>query len=440
MKRLFTLLFFSILPLKDSLSQKLTFKDIEPIITNRCVACHRPGDAAPFSLITYQDVLKRVTTIKKVIARNYMPPWRADNHYREFANDRSLSEDEKNKILSWIDSKAPKGDYSEKSDAAKQALLNVTAYNRKPDLTLKIDTSFIVKGDNKERFIVFKVPFEFSQSQNIEAVELYSNNKKIVHHINYGFYDVPDPAVDIKAGEQAINTTDDELSSTKLAMHGNYKKKMVYYTGWIPGTSVENYPKNFGWVLPKRGVVLITVHYSPSAVDEASVVGVNLFYRKENASRQVKVISLGSGGIGERDIRPPLMLLPNDISRHTLHVQTQEDQSVMYVWPHMHFLGKEFYAYAIAPTGDTIKLVHIPKWDFRWQELYKVKRLVKIPKGSVIHLDCTYDNTAENPFNPNNPPKPVFSFGDMNSKNEMMTLLLIYAAYKEGDEHIVLDQ
>lgn len=420
------------------LSQSLTFKEIQPIIASRCTACHRPGDAAPFSLITYQDVTKRLTTIKKVIASGYMPPWRADNHYREFANDRSLTEIEKNKLLSWIDNKAPKGNYSENLDASRCTLLDVTGYTRQPDLTLKIDSSFVVKGDNKERFVVFKIPFELAKTYNVEAVELFSNNKKIIHHINYGFYDVADPGIAINAGEQMINTTDDELSSTKLDEHRKFKNKMVYYTGWIPGSSVEDYPKDFGWILPKRGVVLVTVHYSPLAAEESSVVGVNLFFRKEAISREVKVISLGSGGIGERDITPPLILFPGDVSKHTLKVQTREDQSIMFVWPHMHFLGKEFYSYAITPVGDTIKLIHIPQWDFRWQELYKVKQLIKVPKGSVIHLESTYDNTADNPFNPNSPPKSVFSFGDMNSKNEMMTLLLIYVPYREGDENIVL--
>lgn len=422
----------------NAFSQKLTYKDVEPIFANKCVACHRPGEAAPFSLMSYPDISKRLTTIKKVITSGFMPPWRADNHYREFANDRSLTETDKQKLLSWIEDKAPKGNYSDKLEVSKQTLLNITAYHRKPDLTLKIDSSFIVKGDNKERFIVFKIPFETSELHAIEAIELYSNNKKVVHHINYGFYDVADPTVNIHSGDAFINTTDDEESSSKLRQHAGFKKKMVYYTGWIPGTSVENYPKDFGWTLPRRGVVLITAHYSPLAVEESSIVGVNLFFRKDHIKREVRAISLGSGGIGERDINPPLFLLPNDVSRHTLQVQTQEDQSIMYVWPHMHFLGKEFYAYAVTPQKDTIKLVHIPQWDFRWQELYKMKQLVKVPKGSVIHLDCTYDNTADNPFNPNNPPKPVVSFGDMNSKNEMMTLLMIYSAYQEGDEHTVL--
>ena len=110
----------------------------------------------------------------------------------------------------------------------------------------------------------------------------------------------------------------------------------------------------------------------------------------------------------------------------------------MYVWPHMHYLGKEFYAYAVTPSNDTIRLVHIPDWDFRWQELYRMKKLVKIPAGSVINMVGTYDNTADNPFNPNNPPKIVFSTGNMTSADEMFTLLMIYVPYKEGDEDISL--
>ena len=439
MKTPFLFLFVFFIKTQSLFAQQVTYKDVEPIFTNKCVACHRPGESAPFTLISYQDISKRLTTIKKVIDSGYMPPWRADNHYRSFANDRSLTEAEKETILAWIDNKAPKGNYSDKADASKLAMLNTTGYNRKPDLTLKIDTSYTVIGDNKERFIVFKIPFESDEAHAIEAIELYSNNKKIIHHINYGFYDVADPSIDIHRGASMINTTDDDAGSSKLREQASLKRKMTYYTGWIPGTSVENYPKDFGWTLPKRGVVLITAHYSPLAADESSTVGVNLFFRKDPIKRDVRAISLGSGGIGEKDIHPPLFLLPNDVSRHTLQVQTQEDQSIMYVWPHMHFLGKEFFAYAITPQKDTINLVHIPQWDFRWQELYKLKQLIKIPKGSVIHLDCTYDNTADNPFNPNNPPKPIFSFGDMNSKNEMMTLLMIYSAYQQGDEEVSLE-
>jgi hypothetical protein len=104
----------------------------------------------------------------------------------------------------------------------------------------------------------------------------------------------------------------------------------------------------------------------------------------------------------------------------------------------MHYLGKEFYAYAVTPDNDTINLVHIPEWDFRWQELYRMKKLVKIPKGSVINMIGVYDNTTGNPSNPNNPPKMVFSTGNMTATDEMFTLLMIYVPYQEGDEDVNL--
>lgn len=418
-------------------SQTVTYQMVEPIFLNKCVACHRAGDAAPFALTSYEDIAKRLSFIKEVITKSYMPPWRADVHYTEFANTRFLTDDEKKMILQWIDEKAPKGDYKVTA-GNREALLKLTTYHRKPDLVLKIDSPFIVKGDNVEKFIDFKVPFEFAQTHSIEAIEFYTNNKRIVHHINYGFYEVPDSATAIFGGRKLVNS--DEIDRTKPDPFTPLKKKMVYYTGWIPGTSYENYPKGFGWTLPKRGVLILTAHYTAAAADEESIVGVNVFFRKDPIERPVQIISLGSGGIGENDITPPLFIPANKVATFHLQVKTQDELSLMYVWPHMHLLGKEFYAYAVTPENDTIRLVHIPDWDFRWQELYKLKKLVKIPKGSVVNLECTYDNTKNNPANPNTPPKGVFSFGDMSSTNEMMTLLLIYTPYKEGDEKLVIGE
>lgn len=437
MQKSFLVFLFCICSVAIIKAQSVTYKDVEPIFFQKCVACHRAGDAAPFSLMSYDDIVKRLSFVKEVLEKNYMPPWKADVHYRDFANNRMLSEEQKNTILKWIENKAPKGKYKEKDNEQRNAMLGITTLNRKPDLTFKIDSPFIVKGDNIERFIIFKIPFEFADTHNVEAIEFYSNNKKIVHHINYGFYEVEDPSIDINGGRSYLNATEDDRSAPDPFILFN--RKMTYYTGWIPGTSFENYPKDFGWVLPKRGVLLLTTHYSAIPVDESSIVGVNIFFRKEPVKREVKVISFGSGGVGEKDIYPKLLLYPGKISTHHLRVKTSGDQSLLAIWPHMHFLGKEFFAYAVTPTNDTINLVHISDWDSRWQELYKLKQLIKIPKGSIVHMDCTYDNTVNNPFNPNSPPAPVFSFGDMSSKNEMMTLLLLYTAYQEGDEELKLE-
>ena len=105
----------------------------------------------------------------------------------------------------------------------------------------------------------------------------------------------------------------------------------------------------------------------------------------------------------------------------------------------MHYIGKEFRAFAVTPAGDTIPLIHIPRWDFRWQELYRVKNLIKIPAGSVVNMVGVYDNTADNPANPSSPPRLVLSTGNMNARDEMLTLILIYVASEENDEKVSLE-
>lgn len=425
---------------QQAFSQEVTYyKDVAPIIQGKCAPCHRPGESAPFSLLTYEDVDKRTSFIKDVVQSRFMPPWKADNEYVHFANDRSLTEAEIDLIVKWIDGKAPKGK-KEKPHSSSSKTQNVdgTLFVRAPDLILTALEPFAVKGDNVERFIIFKIPFDLKDSANVEAIEFSSNNKKLVHHANYAIHSVSDEAIDINSTVPFINLTDDDRH--KFDQYQPYRKAITYYGGWIPGTSYEYYPKEFGWVMPKRGVILLTVHFAPTAVDAEVICGVNLFFKKTSITRRVKITSFGSGGIGEKDIKPAFYIEPNYVKKFTLDVTNPiEDQSVLYVWPHMHYIGTSFKAYAISPSGDTIKLVNIPEWDFRWQEIYRFKKPVRLPKGSVVHIEGTYDNTANNPSNPFSPPQFILSQGDMKTTDEMMTLMMAFLPYVEGDENINLD-
>lgn len=429
--RLFTIVFlFTFTALRAQ-----TYYDVEPVLQRKCGVCHNPGEAAPFPLLNYEDFTKRLPFIKKVISTGYMPPWQADTAYSHFANQRGLTVEEKQAILAWIDNKAPKG------KAPKNALVQNTnagklLNGRAPDLVLKSKIPFTVKGNNKERFIEYKVPFELPAGKSVEAIEFVTNNKKIIHHVNYGFYSVADTSVDLDAGLSTIDT--DEEPQNRSAFDP-LKRTMVYYTGWIPGASAEYYPNDFGWTFPSRGVVIFTTHYAPIAADEQSIVGVNMYFKDAPVKRPVRIISIGSGGVGERDIDPIFMIPPDQVKTFELKMRTPEEQSLLYVWPHMHYLGRSFEAFVVTPGNDTIHLVKIPQWDFRWQELYRFKKPVKIPRGSVIYMKGTYDNTKDNPFNPSDPPKYVFSKGSMRSDDEMFTLLLIYAQYNLGDESIDLE-
>ncbi len=438
---IFRMRIFLILPLLFTVclldAQSVTFnKDIGPIIQSKCANCHKPGESAPFNLLTYEDVAKRASFVAKVVESKYMPPWKADDTYTHFANNRSLSDQQIQKITAWVKAGAPKGD---KPDYKITTLENTT-FTREPDLALKVKDAYIVKADNTERFIVFKIPFELPQEYNVEAVEFFSNNKKLIHHANYAVHAVAD-SIDIYKTADLINLTDDDR--TKYSQYFPYKRTIQYYGGWIPGTSYEKYPEGFGWIMPKRGVILLTIHYSPSAKEAESISGINLFFTKTPVKRKIKVISLGSGGIGAKDIEPEFHYIPaNKISTYKLEiVNPKENESVFYVWPHMHLIGKTFKAYAVfGRNNDTIPLVNIPEWDFRWQEIYRFKKPVLIPIGSKLVIEASYDNTSNNPFNPNDPPKVVTSEGDMRSDQEMMTLLMLYVPYEDGDENIELDK
>src|ERR1700750_1762384 len=162
-----------------SVAQNLTYyKDVEPIIQTKCSGCHKPGESTPFSLLTYDDVAKRASFIKDVVQSKYMPPWKADNKYVHFINDRSLSQKQIDMIVNWVDDKAPAGTKPANDTLESATLLN-TSYKRKPDLVLTMKDSFLVKGDGLERFVVFKIPFELKDTANVEAIEFFSNNEKL---------------------------------------------------------------------------------------------------------------------------------------------------------------------------------------------------------------------------------------------------------------------
>lgn len=424
----FCLIIVFVLILNTALAQ--TYDDVKSIFLAKCASCHNSkSKETPFSLESYKDIKARLSTIKIAVETNFMPPWLADAHFSDFANNRSLTSIEKQKILDWVKEGGKEGN--------SKATKNITyskLQQRSPDLSLKINKPFVVKGNNKERFILFKVPFNLADSKNIDAVEFYSNNKKIVHHVNYMFCSVADNKIQIDQAPFYVDDSNNENGNYDA--YETFKQNTVFYTGWIPGASMEKYPNDFGWVLPKRGVIIFTVHYSAIAASENSVIGVNLYFRKTPPKREVRFISLGSGGIGQEQIQPNFIVPPNKLSTFFLEIKTPDDQSIIALWPHMHYLGSKFASYAVTPAKDTINLIHIPKWNFNWQEMYRFKRPVKIPAGSSIFIAGEYDNTSNNPLNPNSPPAYVYSTGNMASNQEMLTLLLMYVSYKDGDENI----
>ncbi len=396
--------------------QKITFtEDIAPIIHNNCTPCHRPGQVAPFSLITYRDVAKRAEFIQHVTESRYMPPWKADNSYRSFANQKGLTEEEITLIKNWVGQNTPKG-----KGKIKLPQYSSSSSLGQPHLQLGMPQLYKISGGNVEEFVLFAIPFTLPKTKSIAAIEFVPGNLKLVHHANFGIYALDE---EVEVGPLRLGIRADSMDPYVEQLTA-LTPNLVYYNGWIPGSSPIEFHPGIGFNMPEKGVIILTMHYAPSAVADTDQSHINFFYSNQPIQQRVGTISLGSGGIGT--ISPPLEIPPEEVKSFKVKVSIREAMDLLYVWPHMHLIGKSFSSYALTNAGDTINLVRINQWDFNWQEAYRFEEPLHIPAGSTFVVEGTFDNTSDNPTNPFDPPRTIYSDGLMQTTNEMLSLILIY--------------
>ncbi|HKR04533.1 MAG TPA: hypothetical protein VJY62_07840, partial [Bacteroidia bacterium] len=419
-------------------------EDIAPIIFRNCSPCHHPGEAGPFSLLTYQDVLKKAKTIVQATQARYMPPWPADAAYTHFTGERVLKDEEIEMIKTWVENGCPPGNPANlppQPEFPKGSMLG------KPDLVVKMREPFIIKADNKDRFMVIKIPYEIPHDTFIRAIEFVPGNRQLLHHMNghlvayeddkkKNIFEGPDmvnrdSAGTLEAGYKAINLLNDD---------GSYPVLIPSVSNHLPGVQPVVYPEGIGtWKLKKKGAFLMRdIHYGPSAADAQDQSYFNVFFTDKPPARPTMETQLGTLGIS--DIVPPLVIPADSVKTFTTRAVIQNDISLITINPHMHLLGKSFWAYAIKPNGDTIRLIRIPKWDFRWQYFYTFPKMLKIPKGTAITVVGVFDNTVKNPNNPFFPPREISGKnGSMKTTDEMFQFIMTFLPYIPGDENISLE-
>jgi mono/diheme cytochrome c family protein len=419
-------------------------EDIAPIVFKNCAPCHRPGEAGPFPLLSYEDVKKKAKTIAAVTQARYMPPWPADPSYSHFLRERYLTDEQIAMIKNWVANGEPAGDLA-KAPSAPQ--FPVGSNLGKPDLVVKMRGPVHIKGDNTDRFMVIKIPYELPTERYVRAIEFVPGNRKVLHHMNGHIVQYDDKKKDPSEGPYIVDRADaPKLQESYDALHllnddGSYPELIKSIANYLPGgVSPAGYPAGIGgWKLARRGAFLMRdIHYGPSPVDTEDQSYFNVFFTDKPPVRPTMEMQLGTLGISE--IVPPLIVPPDLVKTFTTKIVTDEDISLLTINPHMHLLGKSFEAFAATPDGKTIPLIKIPKWDFRWQYFYTFPKMVKIPKGSTIAAIGVYDNTANNPNNPNSPPKEVIGTnGSMKATDEMFQFIMKYVPYQQGDENINLD-
>lgn len=431
----------------DNHIEQVTFSEhIAPIIYKNCTSCHRPGEAGPFSLITYQDAKSRSALMKFVTNTRFMPPWPADAEYTHFIDEKVLTQEEIDLVVRWVDEGCVMGD-STKMPA--RPVFPKGSQLGTPDLVIKFRDVYKIKGDAQDKFLLMRVPYEIPEEKFITTIEVVPDNRKLLHHLNaqllsYEF----DKKKDVFAGNVFINVDSfpDKLIAYKelgLANDDGITFPMMTQsvTNYLPGVTPPIYPDGIGgYKLARKGALFLKdIHYGPSRVDTTDQTSFNVFYAKSPPKRPTQEFQMGTYGISPTV--PTLVIPPNEIKTFTSSYQVPFDISLLTINPHMHLLGKSFWAYAVTLQGDTIPLIKINKWDFRWQYFYTFKKMVKIPKGATIHTVGVFDNTRSNPNNPFSPPRLVAEReGSMRTSDEMFQFIVTYLPYQSGDEHVSLER
>ena len=431
-------------------------EDAIKIIYKKCATCHYNNGPAPFKLTSYKDISKRKKMIYHVISSNYMPPWPADPDYSNFLGEKSLTKKEKEVIQNWIknESSLP---FSKKPE------IIFEANKKKPDLIVPMGKPYRIKGDNKDKFLMMKFPFELAKDTFIKSIKFVPGNNQVVHHVNAHLISYNHKKKNIFNGERFVDTElfADSICFEKLDLFNDdntVPSLSRSVSNYLPGSTQGAYPNGIGVIKAnKKNVILVNdFHYGPSNIDTVDNSYFEIYFSDKPPTRKLKEITLGTLGLQKdyyssdttfycsQEISPKLIIKPNEILKCTTKAKIAKDISILTINPHMHLLGRSFKSYVVTDKNDTIPLIKIDDWNFRWQYFYTFKKMIKIPKNSEIIIEAIFDNTTKNLDNPFDPPQLVSEKIDWNGKgsmktsDEMLQLIITYLPYKKNDEQISL--
>jgi mono/diheme cytochrome c family protein len=392
-------------------------KEIAPIIYKNCSICHRPGEAAPFSLLSYEDTLRKAKTIGKVTASHAMPPWKAEPASYGYRDERRLSTQEIELIQQWVRQGMPEGNAADKLEPP---TFGSGWMLGEPDLVVEMPAAYHVPADGPDIYRNIAVPLGLTEEKWVTAIDMKPSAREVVHHVLY-FADGNG-----KAHEKPQQGSEPGYSGMRAG------GASIPLGGWAVGAQPHFFPEGLALRVPKGADLVVQYHFHPSGKPEAEKSRVGLYFAKKAPERSLTRVqmpphySLFSGlniPAGEKDF-----VLRDS---YTLPVATDG----VGIGAHAHHIAKELKMTATLPTGEVKTLLSIKDWDFAWQDRYYFKELVLLPKGTKLDAEIHWDNSAENPRNPSSPPVPV-TWGE-ESKDEMGSISLIAVAHDQSDLKIL---
>lgn len=387
----------------DSFDTPTYSNDVAPIIIEHCVQCHRPGEVAPFSLLTYEDVKKRAGLIADVIRKRIMPPWKAVHGYNEFIGENRLTDEKIETLARWAGAGAPRGDVAKEP---KPPEFDSEWALGEPDLIVSPEKPYVIGAEGRDDYRNFVIKTNFTDTKYVVAIDVKPGNKRVVHHV-IAFLDESGRSSELEAKQNDGQPGYSTFGGVGFLPSGSLG-------GWAPGLRPVGAPPGVAFELKPKARIVLQVHYRKSGKEETDQTRVGLYFSKVPVKQIMRLAWLAN----------PTLRIPAGAANHKVDftLQVPTDITAYAAMPHMHLLGKSMKAWVELPDGKTKPIVWVDDWDFHWQFIYAFKEPLKVPRGSKIRIEAFYDNSENNPNNPNNPPKSV-TWGEQTS-DEMFLLVV----------------
>lgn len=391
-------------------------KDVLPILQKNCQTCHRPGQIAPMSFLTYQETRPWAKAMKVAVQARKMPPWFADPQVGHFINDHSLKQGEIDAIANWANGGAPEGDAKDKPAAIQWP----DGWQIQPDAVVKgpvVEIPAHPKNDVIEWMSV-TVPTGFTKDTWVTSVQIKPEHPAVAHHICLGFNPHRN---DVEYFKPIWQDKERDAEGSAIPGKGNTfgpatpggRFTSMAEDCYLPGNPVADYREfQAAKLVPAGSDITLNLHYTPNgtAVTDHVFIGFTI----ANEAPQRRYVSLSTSAPMDA---AHFAIPANDPNWQSPPADVTFEQNVelVYMMPHMHFRGKDMTYTLVYPDGRREAVLNVPHYDFNWQLGYSTS--IKVPKGTKLHVEAHFDNSANNKFNPN--PNRTVYYGEM-TWEEMM--------------------
>ena len=384
-------------------SDWLTFnKHIAPILFEHCASCHRPGGGGPFDLLTYRDVQLRLPLIADAIERRAMPPWVPEPGFAKFVGERRLSDEEIDIFRRWVDEGAIEGNPADLPPAPQWS---AGWQLGEPDLVVTLPP-YTVPATGREIYRNLVAPIPVSETRYVTSVELWWGDTRVVHHARM--------MIDSTPSSRLFDERSPEPGFDGMDIVSDADNPPGHFVGWAPGRVQVRGADEIAWPLNPGTDLVLQLHLRPTGLPELVEAKIGFIFAERPPTKAAALIMLGSF---ELDIPPG--------EANYLVTDTYElpvDVDALGVYPHAHYLGKQVWGVATLPDGTTKWLLRVDKWNFDSQDMYRYETPIFLPAGTTLSMRWVYDNSADNPLNPNDPPERVV-YGSRSS-DEMSDLVI----------------